>query len=81
MIISLKDMKRGEEGVVAEITGGMGAAQRIRSMGIRIGKKIKKGESHFWRGPQTIIVDNFKVALGFGMALKIMVEVERVENK
>jgi len=77
MIISLVDMKRGERGVVREIQGGMGATQRIQSMGIRIGKKIKKEEAHFWRGPQTVLVDNFKVAIGFGMASKIMIEVER----
>jgi len=81
MVISLVEMKRGEIGIVTEILGGMGAAQRIRSMGIRVGKEIKKGEAHFWRGPQTVVVDNFKVALGFGMASKVMVEVERVENK
>ena len=74
-------MKRGDTGIVVEIRGGMGATQRIRSMGIRIGKKIKKGEAHFWRGPQTILVDNFKIAVGFGMASKIMIEVEKDENK
>lgn len=77
MVISLIEMKRGEAGIVTEIQGGMGATQRIRSMGIRIGKKIKKGEAHFWRGPQTVLVDNFRIAVGFGMASKIMVEVER----
>jgi len=77
MIVSLVEMKRGEAGVVTEIQGGTDATQRIQSMGIRIGKKVKKGEAHFWRGPQTILVDNFKVAIGFGMASKIMIEVER----
>lgn len=70
-------MKRGETGIVTEIQGGMRAPERIQNMGIRIGKKIKKEEAHFWRGPQTILVDNFRVAVGFGMASKIMVEVER----
>jgi len=77
MILSLVEMKRGEFGVVTEIQGGADVTQRIQSMGIRIGKKIKKGEAHFWRGPQTVLVDNFKIAVGFGMASKIMIEVER----
>ena len=77
MIMNLVDMKRGESGVVTEIQGGAGATQRIQSMGIRIGKKIKKEEAHFWRGPQTILVDNFKIAIGYGMASKIMIEVQR----
>ena len=75
MQISLVEMKTGQTGVVAEIQGGLGAIQRIQSMGIRVGKKIKKAESGFWRGPQTVLVDNFKIAVGFGMALKILVEV------
>jgi len=70
-------MKRGETGVVAEIQGGFGMTSRIQGMGVRIGKKVKKQGAHFWRGPQTILVDNFKVAVGFGMASKIMVEIER----
>jgi len=70
-------MKRGETGLVREIQGGISATERIRNMGVRIGKKIKKEEAHFWHGPQMVLVDNFKVAIGFGMASKIMVEVER----
>ena len=77
MIVSLVAMKLGETGVVTEIEGGHEARARIQGMGIRIGKKVKKQGAHFWRGPQTILVDNFKVAIGHGMASKIMVEVER----
>ncbi len=77
MIVNLIDMKRGETGVVAELQGGFGFTTRIQSMGIRIGKKIKKTGAHFWRGPQTVLVDNFQVAIGHGMASKIFVEVER----
>ncbi|MBL7157606.1 MAG: ferrous iron transport protein A [Candidatus Omnitrophica bacterium] len=81
MIISLTDMKRGETGIVVDIEGGFGATSRIQSMGIRIGKEIKKIEANFWRGPQTVLVDKFKVAIGFGIATKILVEVKRDETK
>ncbi len=81
MLISLVDMKPGETGIVTNIDGGFGATRRIQSMGVRIGKKIKKLGAHFWRGPQTVLVDNFKVAIGFGMAAKIFIEVERSEDK
>ena len=77
MIVSLVDMKTGEKGVVVDLQAGHGFTNRIQSMGIRIGKEIKKTSSHFWRGPQTVLVDNFKVAIGHGMARKIFVEVER----
>jgi len=75
MIINLTEMKTGESGVVLDIEGGMGATARIKNMGIRIGKKVKK-ISHFHKGPQTVLVDNFKVAIGYGRAEKIMVEVK-----
>ena len=77
MRVNLNDMKPGETGVVVSIEGGWGMTGRVQSMGIRIGKKIKKTGAHFWRGPQTVIVDNFQVAIGHGMASRIFVEVER----
>lgn len=81
MIISLVDMKVNESGIVSEIQGGFEAIRKIQGMGIRAGKKIKKTGAHFWRGPQTVTVDNFKVAIGHGMSSKIFVEVDRGEAK
>ena len=77
MVISLVDMNPGEKGVVVDIQGGMGATGRIQGLGIRVGKNIEKTASQFGRGPQSVIVDNFKAAIGYGMASKIIVEVER----
>ena len=81
MRVDLTEMRPGETGTVIETAGGCEFERRIQSMGIRIGKEIKKVSSHFWRGPQTIQIDNTQIALGFGMARKIMVEVKRDENK
>jgi ferrous iron transport protein A len=77
MVVSLIDMKPGEKGVVVSLEGGYGFMERVQSMGIRVGKEIKKTGAHFWKGPQTVLVDNFQVAIGFGMASKIFVEVKR----
>ena len=77
MVVNLIDMKPGETGVIVDMQGGFGMINRVQSMGIRIGKKIKKTGAHFWRGPQTVMVDNFQVAIGYGMATRIFVEVER----
>jgi len=77
MIIDLTKMQHGESGVVTEIQGGHGLARKVQSMGLRPGKKITKVSSHFWRGPQTVEVDNIQIAVGFGMAKRIMVEVKR----
>ena len=77
MLIDLTHMKPGESGIISELRGGCDFARRIQLMGIRPGRKIKKVSSHFWRGPQTIEVDKARVAIGFGMAKKIFIEVER----
>ena len=61
--------------VIKEIIGGHGVARRLEALGIRPGKKITKISSHFWHGPVTVLVGKAKVAIGHGMAEKIMVEV------
>ncbi len=77
MQIDLTQMRTGETGLVIEIQGGYGLIRKVQSMGLRPGKKITKISSHFWRGPQIIKVDNIEVAIGFGMAKRIFVQVER----
>jgi len=42
---------------------------------IRLGKKVTKVSSSLFRGPVTLRVDNAQVAIGFGMANRIIVEV------
>jgi ferrous iron transport protein A len=71
----LTQLKEKQTAVVKEIVGGHGVAHRLEALGIRPGKKITKISSHFWRGPVTVMVDKAKVAIGHGMAQKIMVEV------
>ena len=78
MLISLAQMKPKQTGIVVMIKGGCGLANRLESMGIRVSKKIKKVSSSFWHGPQTVEVNNMKIAVGFGMAGKILVEVEEM---
>lgn len=77
MIIDLTQLAPGETGIITEIQAGHGLCCRIQSLGIRSGKRITKISSHFWRGPQTIEIDNLQVAIGFGMARKIFIEVNK----
>jgi ferrous iron transport protein A len=74
--ITVRQMKAGQSGKVVEITGGTGLTNRLNSLGIRPGKKITKISSMFMRGPVTIKVDRSQVAVGYGMAGKISVEVD-----
>lgn len=76
MLIKLTDMKRGNAGIVSDIGGGRDVSRRIQNMGMRLGKKIKKIEGHHKKGPQTVLITHFKIAIGFGMAEKIIIEIE-----
>lgn len=75
--VDLTQLEVGESGTVVEIQGGYGLVRRLESLGIRAGKKLTKISSQFMRGPVTLRIDNFQVALGFGMARKIIVRVKR----
>lgn len=75
MEVSLVEMKPGQVGTISTIEGGPGFKEKINQIGLRKGKKIKKVSSIFSRGPVTISVDNFQVALGYGKAVRIMVVV------
>ena len=74
--IALHRMQTGQSGQVVQIEGGHGLINRLSAMGIRPGKKIAKVGSMFMRGPVTIQVDGAQVAIGFGMAGKIIVEID-----
>lgn len=77
MIKSLNELHPGESGVVSEIRGGQGMTNRLNALGIRNGKRITKISSMLLHGPVTIRVDRSSVAIGFGMAAKIFVEVDQ----
>jgi ferrous iron transport protein A len=73
---SLNDLHPEESGIVHEIKGGQELIDRLNALGIRTGKKITKISSMLLHGPVTIRIDRMRVAIGFGMAAKIFVEVD-----
>ena len=76
MVLNLTELKSGQGGTVIKIQGGLGLIQHLESMGIRPGKKITKTSAQFWQGPQTVKVGNLQIAIGFGMARRILVLLE-----
>ena len=76
MVKSLNDLHPEESGIVYEIKGGQGLINRLNALGIRTGKKITKISAMLLHGPVTIRIDRTRVAIGFGMATKIFVEVD-----
>ena len=74
--IPLARMQTGKSGIVVQIQGGRGLVNRLNALGIRPGKRITKVSSMLMRGPVTIQLGNAQVAIGFGMANKIIVELD-----
>ena len=59
---------------IVEIRGGRGLIEKLAVMGITIGTKVKKISSQIMKGPVTIQVGNTQIAIGFGMAKKVIVK-------
>jgi ferrous iron transport protein A len=75
-LITLARMQAGQSGLVAQIEGGYGLVNRLDALGIRPGKRVTKISSMLMRGPVTIEVDRTQVAIGFGMANKVIVSAD-----
>ena len=74
--LTLSKMAAGQSGIVVEILGGQGVTRRLEAMGIRRGRKVVKISSMLLRGAVTLQVDSTRLAIGFGMANKILVDVD-----
>ena len=74
--VSLVQMKEKQKGKVAEISGGSALHERLMSLGIYVGREITKFSHFALRGPVAIRVGRSVLALGHGVAAKIIVEIE-----
>jgi ferrous iron transport protein A len=72
--VSLAQMRSGQSGMILRIDGGHGIVNRLNTLGIITGKKITKISSMLMRGPVMIEIDRTQVALGFGMAKRILIQ-------
>ena len=72
-LITLSQMKDGQQAVVSAVEGGHGLEEKLTAMGIRPGKLITRFCSMYLRGPITVRIDNVQVSLGRGIAEKILV--------
>lgn len=75
MRVSLACMKPGQRGVLVEIRGGHGMVRRLDALGLRLCKRIRKVSSMLMRGPVVVEVDGFQIAIGYGIASRIIVEI------
>lgn len=75
MRVSLAYMKSGQNGILVEILGGHGMIRRLDALGLRLCKRVRKVSSMLMRGPVVVELDGFQVAIGYGMASRIIVEI------
>jgi len=74
--ISLLDLKEGQKGVIVSVSGGYGVTQRLTDMGLTPGTEfemLRKGRLC----PVEISVRGSKLAIGCGVAAKILVKVKK----
>ncbi len=72
--LTLAQLKNGQSGTVIEIQGGRRMVDRLNALGIIPGKKITKTSAMLMRGPVTVEVDRVEVAIGFGMASRVVIK-------
>jgi len=74
--VTLAQMRAAQSGMILRIEGGHGLVNRLNALGIVPGKRITKISSMLMRGPVTIEVNRAQIAVGLGMASRIIVEVD-----
>ena len=77
MYINLTQLKERERARIVGVCGGEGFVRKLDASGIRVGVEIIKISSQFMRGPIVIKAGSTQIAVGYGMARKIMVEIQQ----
>ncbi len=72
MIVPLSELVPGESAVVVDINGGSGLRSRLYSMGLAPGVIIRVLEKYQF-GPVVVEAGGTRLAVGKGMAAKILV--------
>ncbi|MFA7328099.1 MAG: fused ferrous iron transport protein A/B [Candidatus Ratteibacteria bacterium] len=78
-MLTLSELRSGEQGIIKELQGGHGLRRKLESLGIRAGKTVRKISEHGSGGPVVLEIDGSKSAIGYGMARRIIVEVRQIK--
>ena len=71
----LTELEAGQEATIVAVHGGRGMQSRLRSMGLAEGQRIRKLSALALGGPIVVLVHRAQVAIGRGMARRILVRV------
>jgi len=72
---TLDTIKPGQKARVLEVQGGWGLRQKLSELGIFPEQIVTIATTSLWRGPVLVEVNSNEVALGRGVARKVVVEV------
>ena len=75
-MLTLAELPEGQPARILRIEGGTGCIQRLNSLGIREGIVVKKIRGLFAHGPIILRAGRTEIALGRGMASRVIVEAE-----
>jgi len=70
---TLVDLPVGRKAQVIELQGGWGMQRHLSSLGIRPGKVLRKITNQPMGGPIMVEVERARVAIGRGMAARIII--------
>ena len=73
----LTELGPAEEGRIIALQGGRGLQARLRALGLVEGQVIRKLSSLVWGGPVIVLINRAQVAIGKGMARRIIVTTDR----
>jgi ferrous iron transport protein A len=74
----LTELAKGEEGTILAIHAGWGLQQRLRCLGLAEGQVIRKVSALALGGPVVVQVNRAQVAIGRGVARRILVSLGSV---
>jgi ferrous iron transport protein A len=74
MLTPLDQVEENKKARVIDIQGGWGIRRRLEQMGIHPGDEVKVVRYGALKGPILIEIHGFQVALGRGIASRIIVE-------
>jgi|LSQX01.3.fsa_nt_gb ferrous iron transport protein A len=72
--LTLNQLNDDSKAVVMNINGGSNLVKKLNALGIREGVVLTKESQSFLRGPVTVKIGQSKIAVGYGMAEKILVK-------
>ena len=79
-LYALTDLAEGEKGIMVKALGGFGLVRRLAEMGLTPGVEVKLLRKGSFGGPVEIEVRGVALALGRGVASRVLVKPSKDEH-